>query len=64
MNDQVNAVLTAKDVKNIMARLRKIRTLSKGDLRILEHGRQIEITIDKGRRKVARQEKHNQNHTQ
>lgn len=57
MSDQVNAVLTAKDVEGIRERMKRIQALSKGDLRIYEHCRQVGQTLNKGQRKVERAEK-------
>ena len=54
MREPVNCALTAKDVEGLRARLNRIRTLSRGDLRITEHCRQISIALDKGQRKVLR----------
>ena len=57
MSDQVNAVLTAKDVEGTRERLKKIQAMAKGNARIFEHCRQIAQTLNKGQRKVARVEK-------
>lgn len=57
MSDQVNAVLTAKDVEGTRERLKKIQAMAKGNARIFEHCRQIAQTLSKGQRKVARAEK-------
>ena len=57
MSAEVNAVLTAKDVEGLRERVKRIQALSKGDLRIFEHCRQISQTLNKGQRKVLRIEK-------
>ena len=57
MSNQANAVLTAKDVEGIRERMKRIQALSKGDLRIHEHCRQVGQTLNKGQRKVERAEK-------
>ncbi|MBQ3812868.1 MAG: hypothetical protein II841_04810 [Bacteroidales bacterium] len=63
MSDQINAVLTAKDVEGIRERLKKIQQAHPGDLRLGEHCRQISQTLGKGQRKVARAEKKAQQQT-
>lgn len=60
MSDQVNAILTAKDVEGIRERLRKIQALSKGGNRVHEQCRMVAQTLSKGQRKVVRMERKDQ----
>lgn len=60
MSDQVNAILTAKDVEGIRERLRKIQALSKGGNRVHEQCRMVAQILSKGQRKVVRMERKDQ----